>query len=165
MRIFSVSQTFTVVIVLQLAEEGKLHLNDSLAEYVHRVVRLGHRITLLQLLNHTSGLANYIDFGTCLQRADGSKTVRPVDLLKAAAYQPRAFKRPGSSFSYSNTGYIALGLVIEKVTGHSYGAELTQRIVRPLRLRGTDPADAGPPRSGDQSEPVVGSSWNRLDRA
>jgi D-alanyl-D-alanine carboxypeptidase len=137
-RIFSVSQTFTAAIVLELAEEGKLHLSDSLAKYVHGVVRLGHRITLLQLLNHTSGLASYTDFGFWLERANRSNTVRPLDLLKVAAFQPRAFKRPGSSFSYSDTGYIALGLVIEKVTGHSYGAELIRRIVRPLRLSGTE---------------------------
>src|SRR5262245_26477741 len=139
-RIFTVSQTFTAAIVLQLAEEGKLQLNDSVAKYVHGVDRLGHRITLRQLLNHTSGLANYLDpsFGFWLGRANRSKTVRPVDLLKVAAFQPRAFKQPGSSFAYSNTGYIALGLVIEKVTGNSYGAELMRRIVRPLRLSGTE---------------------------
>src|SRR5262249_38073247 len=54
------------------------------------------------------------------------------------AIRPRAFERPGSSFSYSNTDYIALGLVIEKVTGHTYDAELMRRIVRPLRLSGTE---------------------------
>jgi Beta-lactamase len=87
-RIFSVSQTFTAAIVLELAEEGKLHLNDRLAQYVHGVVGLGHRITLLQLLNPTSGLANYTDFGIWLERANRSKPVRPLNLLKLATFSP-----------------------------------------------------------------------------
>jgi len=137
-RIGDVSETFAAAIVLQLAEEGKLRLYDSLAKYVRGVDRLERGITLLQLLSNTSGLADYYTFGFWLQRANRLNTVRPVDLLKAAAFQPRGFKRPGSSFSYSHTNYIALGLVVEKVTGHPYNEELMRRIVRPLGLSGTE---------------------------
>src|SRR5262249_26868714 len=168
-RIFSVSQTFTAAIVLQLAEEGKLNLDDRLVQYVHGVSGLGRRITLLQLLNHTSGLANYPDFGFWLPRAHRPQTVRPLDVLKVAVFQPRAFERLGSSLSYSNTGYIALGLVIEKVTGQTYGAELMRRIVRPLQLSETELASTrqipGLHDPGVQPEPVVGGRWDRLNRA
>src|SRR5262245_30653717 len=137
-RVGSVSETFLAVIVLQLAAEGKLRLDDNLTRYVDRVYGPRDRITLRQLLGHTSGLANYGSFEWWLERANRRNDLRPLDLLKVAELQPRAFTPPGSSFAYSLTDYIALGLVVEKVTGHSVAQELTRRIVRPLRLSQTE---------------------------
>jgi D-alanyl-D-alanine carboxypeptidase len=137
-RIGSVSETFLAVIVLQLAAEGRLRLDDNLARYVHVVYGPQDRITLRQLLGHTSGLANYGSFFWWLSRANRRNDLQPLDLLNVAETQPRTFTSPGSSFAYSLTDYIALGLVVEKVTGHPVTQELTRRIVRPLRLSHTE---------------------------
>lgn len=137
-RVGSVTKTFTAAIVLLLAEEGKLGLDDPLDRFLPGVVPGGDRITVRELLNHTSGLANYTDYATWLGKAEHSKSIRPLDVLRFAASKPRVFARPGSWFSYSNTNYVALGLIVEKVTGHRFAQELESRIVRPLGLRRTE---------------------------
>jgi Tol biopolymer transport system component/CubicO group peptidase (beta-lactamase class C family) len=136
-RIGSVTKTFTATIVLQLVAEGKLRMTDSLEKHLPGVVPRGGEITLRRLLNHRSGLVNFTDYGSWLGRAGRSASTRPIDVLRFAGSKPLAFE-PGSRGVYSNTNYIALGLVIEKVTGRSYGQELEQRILRPLELDHTE---------------------------
>jgi len=136
-RIGSVTKTFTATIVLLLAEERRLRLSDSLEKHLPGVVPRGGEITIRQLLNHRSGLVNYTDYGSWLERAGRSPSTRPIDLLRFAGSKPLGFE-PGSRGVYSNTNYIALGLVIEKVTARSYGQELEQRILRPLKLDHTE---------------------------
>jgi D-alanyl-D-alanine carboxypeptidase len=101
------------------------------------VVPAARGVTIQQLLEHRSGLANFTDYGPWLARAERSSTIRPRDVLRFAASKDPIF-RAGTHWSYSNTNYIALGLVIEKLTGHSFAQELTQRILRPLRLAHTE---------------------------
>jgi len=137
-RIGSVTKTFVAAIVLQLAEEGKLRLDDPVERHLPGTIPLGERITLRHLLNHTSGLANYTDHPEWLARAERSRTLRPLDVLRFAAAKPREFAWPGSRFSYSNTNYAALGLVVEAVTGLPLRDVLARRILRPLGLDGTD---------------------------
>ena len=96
----------------------------------------GAEITIRQLLAHRSGLANITDFPAWLDQVSRSPATRPVDTLRYAASQPMAFA-PGAEWGYSNTNYIALGLVIEKVTGDSYRQQLEKRILEPLRLDDT----------------------------
>jgi D-alanyl-D-alanine carboxypeptidase len=152
-RVGSVTKTFTATIVLQLAAEERLRLGDALERYLPGVVPDGTRITIRQLLNHRSGLANVTDNALWLERASGSPSTRPIDVLRFAASHPLTF-RPGSRWEYSNTNYIALGLVIEKATGHPYRQELEQRILEPLGLDSTElpetacsPSDRGSSRS------------------
>jgi D-alanyl-D-alanine carboxypeptidase len=133
-----VTKTFTAAIVLLLAEQRKLGLDDALERFLPGVVPGGSRITVRELLNHTSGLADFTQDPTWLDRAERSKSIRPLDVLRFAASKPRVFAPPGSRFSYSNTNYIALGLIVEKVTGHRFARELESRIVRPLGLRWTE---------------------------
>ena len=83
------------------------------------------------------GLANFTDYGDWLQRASRSPSIRPIDTLRFAAAQPLVFP-PGSEWRYSNTNYIALGLVIEKATGNTYREELERRILDPLALKRTE---------------------------
>jgi D-alanyl-D-alanine carboxypeptidase len=137
-RVGSVTKTFTATVVLRLAEEGKLRLDDRLDRYLPGVVPNASRITLRELLNHTSGLANYTDYGSWLTRAERSKSIRPLDVLRFAGLKPRVFTPPGSRWSYSNTNYVALGLIVEKVTGRSLRQELERLIIRPLGLRRTE---------------------------
>jgi D-alanyl-D-alanine carboxypeptidase len=134
-RAGSVTKTFTATIVLQLADERKLELSDPVSRYLPGLVPAGRHITIRQLLHHSSGLAELSD-DTWL-KAERSTTTRPADIVRFAVSLRPAF-RAGTSWSYSNANYIALGLVVEKVTGHSYAEELSQRILDPLELKHTE---------------------------
>jgi D-alanyl-D-alanine carboxypeptidase len=136
-RVGSVTKTFTATIVLQLVAEGRVRLSDALERYLPGIVPGGKRITIRQLLNHRSGLANITEYPEWLQQASRSPTLRPIDTLRFAAAKPLVFP-PGSQWRYSNTNYIALGLVIEKVTGNTYRHELKRRILDPLALKRTE---------------------------
>jgi len=133
----SVTKTFTATIVLQLAAKGKLRLNDTLESYLPGVVKGGDKITIWDLLRHQSGLANVTDYTDWLIAAASNPSLRPIDVLRFAVRKPRLFA-PGKSWSYSNTNYIALGLIVERVSGHPYRYELEHRIIRPLGLRRTE---------------------------
>ena len=136
-RVGSVTKTFTATIVLQLVDEGKLGLSSTLEDHLPGVVPRGKEITIRQLLQHRSGLVNYTDYTSWLKEASKSPSIRPIDLLRFAGSKPLVFE-PGTQWSYSNTNYIALGLVIEQVTGRSYADELEQRIFQPLGLDATE---------------------------
>ena len=138
-RVGSVTKTFTATIVLQLVDEGKLGLSSTLDDHVPGVVPRGKEITIRQLLQHQLGARElhgpeYESWG---KDASKSPSTRPIDLLRFAGSKPLAFE-PGSQWSYSNTNYIALGLVIEQVTGRSYADELERRILQPLELDATE---------------------------
>jgi Tol biopolymer transport system component len=135
-RVGSVTKTFTATIVLELVEEGTLRLGSTLEDHVPGVIPRGDEITIRQLLQHRSGLANFTDYPSWLERALRSPSTRPIDTLRFAGSKPLVFA-PGTQERYSNTNYIALGLVIEKVTGHSYAKVLEQRILHPLGLSHT----------------------------
>jgi Tol biopolymer transport system component/CubicO group peptidase (beta-lactamase class C family) len=141
-RVGSVTKTFTATIVLQLVEEGKLRLDSTLGEHLPGVVPGGGEITLRHLLGHRSGLANVTEYPEWLKEAERSPSTSPINTLRFAASKPLAFA-PGSQGRYSNTNYIALGLVIEKVTGRSYAEELKQRVLDPLGLSRTELPTAG----------------------
>ena len=136
-RIGSVTKTFTATIVFQLVQEGKLRLDSTLEEHLPGVVPRGGEITIRHLLGHRSGLANITDYPEWLNQAERSPSTSPINSLRFAASKPLAF-RPGSQERYSNTNYIALGLVIEKVTGRSYAEELEERVLDPLGLERTE---------------------------
>jgi D-alanyl-D-alanine carboxypeptidase len=91
----------------------------------------------VRLLQHRSGLADIGEYPSWLERALRSSSTRPIDSLRFAGSKPLVFA-PGSQGRNSNTNYIALGLVIEKVTGHAYAQELEQRILEPLGRRRAD---------------------------
>jgi Tol biopolymer transport system component len=139
-RVGSVTKTFTATIVLQLVQEGALRLDSTLHDHLPGVVPRGDEITLRHLLSHRSGLVNITDYPSWLEPALRSPSTRPIDTLRFASSKPLTFNpgSPGRYPSYSNTNYIALGLVIEKVTGHSYAQELEQRILEPLGLDRTE---------------------------
>ena len=135
----SVTKTLTATVVLQLVDEGQLGLSDTLEDHLPGVVPRGEEITIRQLLQHRSGLVNYTDepYLSWLKGASRSPSTRPIDLLRFAGSKQLSFE-PGSQWSYSNTNYIALGLVIERVTGELLRNELERRILRPLGLGETE---------------------------
>ncbi|RKN46714.1 class A beta-lactamase-related serine hydrolase [Streptomyces hoynatensis] len=154
-RIGSDTKTFVAVVALQLVAEGTLHLDDTVEEWLPGVVsgngNDGSRITLRNLLQHTSGLADYTDvlFGdpatlTPEGFREGRFTARTLEEEVALAttrppgWLPDA-EAPGSEtrWSYSNTNYVLAGLIVEKATGHPWEQEVNDRIIEPLGLRHT----------------------------
>ncbi|HEX3189258.1 MAG TPA: serine hydrolase domain-containing protein, partial [Streptosporangiaceae bacterium] len=123
----SVTKTFTATLVFQLVEQKRIGLDDPVGRYLPGVIPAGGKITIHELLQHTSGLADYTAYSSWMDRAGRSPFIRPIDVLRFAASKPLVFA-PGSEWEYSSTNYIALGLVIEKVTGHPFGQELEQSI-------------------------------------
>jgi D-alanyl-D-alanine carboxypeptidase len=137
-RVASVTKTFVATVVLQLAAEQKLTLEDPVERWLPGLVPNGSGITLRELLNHTSGLFDY-DSDKDWQAARFAKPSRiwsPRELVKIATSHPPLFP-PGKRWSYSNTNYVLLGLVVEAVTGHALGAELQKRLFGRLALRST----------------------------
>ena len=126
----SITKQFTAACVLLLAEDGKLAVTDKVAKYYPDLTRAAD-ITLLDLMNHVSGYPDYypLDF---VDRPMARPT--PSDeVIRRFGTRPLDFE-PGSRYSYSNTGYLILGRVVEKVSGQSYSDFLTGRILKPLGL-------------------------------
>ncbi|MFK4378618.1 D-alanyl-D-alanine carboxypeptidase [Bacillus sp. RC218] len=138
-RIGSVTKTFTATVVLQLAEENSLSLDDSIEKWLPGVIQGNgyddKQITIRQLLNHTSGIAEYTR-SKGFNLMDTKKSYRAEELVKMGISMPPDFA-PGKSWSYSNTGYVLLGILIETVTGNSYAEEIENRIIEPLELSNT----------------------------
>jgi D-alanyl-D-alanine carboxypeptidase len=132
----SVTKSYTVTLVLQLADEGKLSLDDTIDRYVDGITD-GDEITLLELANMSSGNADYVgqafidDFS-----ADPTKIYTLAELNSFVIDQPAQFA-PGSDYEYTNANTNLLGAVIEKVTGQSYAEALDERILGPLGQSGT----------------------------
>ncbi|MEU6962721.1 serine hydrolase domain-containing protein [Streptomyces chrestomyceticus] len=146
-RAASITKVFLATVLLQLAEEGVLDLDDSVEKWLPGLVRGngndGRAIRLRQLLNHTSGLPNHTSDPEFSYRTSGPgfpehryTTYRPADLVALAMKQP-PHSAPGQGALYSNTNYVLVGMIVEKATGHSYAQEVQQRVLNPLRLRQT----------------------------
>ena len=144
-RMGSDTKTFVAVVLLQLVGEGRLSLDDAVERWLPGVVagngNDGRKITVRELLQHTSGIANYTDELTMLATADGFQAHRfdhhdAADLVALAMKQPPRFA-PGTSWSYSNTNYVLAGMIINRVTGHSWAREVHDRILAPLHLNHT----------------------------
>jgi CubicO group peptidase (beta-lactamase class C family) len=132
-RIGSVTKQFTAALVLQLVEEGKIKLDGKIADYLPDYRKdTGGKVTIHQLLNHTSGIPSYTSRPNFL--AEVSRNPYSVtDFVKKFASGDLEFE-PGSKFSYNNSGYSLLGAIIENVTGKSYETVLTERIFKPLGM-------------------------------
>jgi D-alanyl-D-alanine carboxypeptidase len=154
-RVGSVTKTFVATVILQLAGEGKLALDDSVERWLPGEVPNGAAITVRQLLTMTSGVFDYLDDGddTVLRREIADPSVRwtPRDLVAiATAHAPRF--APGTSWSYSNTGYILLGQIAEQAAHRPIADSLRERIFVPAGLHATSfeaaPRIAGPHAHG-----------------
>ena len=131
-RIGSVTKTFTAAAISRLVEAGALDLNGQIGEWMGNLPELWQPFTLHQLLTHTTGLRDHL--GVPAKRTLNLTGARPVELIKLIAQEPLLFP-PGASRSYSNTGYILLGMLIEKVSGRDYARYLEEEIIYPLGLR------------------------------
>ncbi len=145
-EIASMTKPMTALLIMQLVEEGKIQLDGKVSDYVPYYPReVGTKITVDQLLNHTSGLQQDIAF------SDNPKDDSPIiakinadllsndELVKLIAARPLRFE-PGTGFGYSSDGYAVLGAIIEQVTGKSYWQMLADRILKPAGMTETVPA-------------------------
>jgi D-alanyl-D-alanine carboxypeptidase len=138
-RIGGVTKSFTATVVLQLVGENKLALGDSVERWLPGVVPNGDAISIRQLLNHTSGIYDYMTDPTVLapyQQGDLTHVFNPLVGVQIAAEHGPLFP-PGSQLSYSNTNYILLAMIVEAVTGNPIASELQARLFGPLGLSDT----------------------------
>ncbi|MGO1054726.1 serine hydrolase domain-containing protein [Crossiella sp. CA198] len=132
-RIGSTTKTFVATVLLQLAAENLLTLEDTVEHWLPGLVRNGSAITLRQLLNHTSGLFSHTDDQAALSSKD---RYTPTELVAVAmAHEPNF--APGTGWGYCNTNYVLAGLVIEAVTGDTLAGQLSKRITEPHGLTAT----------------------------
>src|SRR4051794_17141008 len=141
-RVGSNTKTFVISVLLQLVDEGKLSLDDPLSKFSLGVaVPNAEHITIRQMCQMRSGLFEAYDSPE-INRMDikAGATFDPRTIIGWAVKQPPYFA-PGAGYHYSNTNYLLLGLIIEKVTGHSVAAEIQSRLLQPLKLTHTSYPD------------------------
>ena len=144
-RAGSITKAFTSTVILQLVASGRFGLDDSVESLLPGALPDGDQITVRQLLNMSSGLADYCSVPASpggpdpcnpSSAAERSRAWAPQELIDIGVSAPRTFA-PGQGWAYTNTGYLLLGMIIERVTGDSLAAEYRQRIFRPLGLKET----------------------------
>jgi CubicO group peptidase (beta-lactamase class C family) len=129
-RLASVSKQFTAAAILLLAEDGKLKLDDSIRHWLPSLPASTDKVTLRQLLSHTGGLIDYED----LMPPDQTAQLNDQDVLRLLSATSRSYFAPGTAYRYSNSGYVLLGLVVEKASGKTLQDFLAQRIFAPLHM-------------------------------
>ncbi|WP_242903045.1 serine hydrolase domain-containing protein [Actinomadura terrae] len=145
-RIGSNTKTFVATVALQLEAEGRLSLDDTVEDWLPGLVKGngndGRKITIRNLLQHTSGLYDWPhDIETQMQTPQGfhkyqfARFTPRQSVARSIAHAP--LFRPGSKWSYSNVNYMIVGMIIDKATGHSWRDEVKRRIIAPLGLRHT----------------------------
>jgi D-alanyl-D-alanine carboxypeptidase len=147
-RAGSITKTFVAVVALQLVAEHRLRLQDTVERWLPGLLPDGHRITVRDLLAHTSGLPDYAGDEAFLRRTvvEPQRHWSPRELVRVALRAGRV-GRPGERFAYASTNYVLLGLVIERATGKPLSRELDRRVIEPLRLTKTT-FEPGPLVSG-----------------
>lgn len=143
-RIGSLTKAFTALAILQLQQQGHLAVSDALCRYLATCPTAWRSITLTQVLTHSSGIYNYLNLPTF----DWSRPHTPAQVVALAAAQPLDFP-PGTSYRYSNTGYVLLGMVVERVSGLSYADYVRRHILAPLGMTATDFEPSTDPASGN----------------
>lgn len=132
-RLGSITKQFTAASILQLADAGKLSLDDKISKYYAKAPATWSAITIKHLLTHRSGIPSYTNLPEFFEKQAGvSRT--PEEIVELTSQMPLAFE-PGTKFEYDNTGYVLLGYVIEKVTGQPYAAYLQDHIFGPLGMK------------------------------
>ncbi|KRE97027.1 serine hydrolase [Frateuria sp. Soil773] len=129
-RLASISKQFTAAAILLLAEGHKLTLDDSIRHWLPSLPASTDKVTLRQLLSHTGGLIDYED----LMPASQATQLDDQDVLKLLSATSKSYFAPGTSYRYSNSGYVLLGLVVEKASGQTLPAFLKARIFAPLHM-------------------------------
>ncbi|MBS1487630.1 MAG: beta-lactamase family protein [Bacteroidetes bacterium] len=131
----SVSKQFTAMLIAMLSEEGKLHYDDAIKKYLPGLPY--PNITIRHLLNHTSGLPDYQKLMD--EKWDKSKVANNDDIIfYLKKFHPASLFNPGEKYEYSNTGYVLLGSIVEKVSGKDFITFAHEKIFDPLQMKNTD---------------------------
>ena len=133
-NIASMGKMFTGVSIFQLEEQGKLNINDPVIKYL-KDFPFGDKVKIYHLLSHTSGIGSYMRHPD--YRANRNAFKNSNDLLPIIYEQKLIFETPGERFSYSNSGMIVLGAIIEQVSGKTYSDYITENIFIPLNMNDT----------------------------
>lgn len=134
-RLASFTKQFTAMAIMLLVHDGKLRYDETLTEIFPEFPQYGRRITIRHLLTHTSGLPDYEDL-----MGDGWTATHQIDdaeVLSLLERQTKGKFAPGTSWAYSNSGFVTLGLIVAKVSGKTYPEFLRDRIFAPLQMTGT----------------------------
>ncbi|MET0864313.1 MAG: serine hydrolase domain-containing protein, partial [Nakamurella sp.] len=174
MRVASAAKAFSGATALSLVEQGKLSLDDTIGERLPELPAAWAAVTLRQLLSHTSGLPDFSQSQAFREAVVASlqDPPPPADLLKFVADQPLVFP-PGSQYMYDNSDNIAVGLMIEAVTGKTYAEALKEQVLQPLGLDSTslpegiempEPVLHGysldPPNPPDDDTELIAAGWS-----
>ena len=147
-KLASITKQFTAAAVLSLVDDGKVSLDDKLSRFVPELPQ-AEKVTLYELLVHTSGLPDYAEDPAGARTKSVART--PAQMVEwIAELKPRFQFDPGTRWAYSNSNYVLLGVVVERVSGQSLEAFFEQRLLRPAGLTATtfdDPRDVVPQRS------------------
>ena len=174
-RVASITKMFVATVLLQLVQEGRIRLDDALSDYLPEF-RQGNGASIRQLLNHTSGIPDYervegLNEDVVAHRDRRWSTQQLLQVISGA----RPEFAPGTDSSYSNTDYLLLAGVIERVTGSTWAAQVRRRILNPLRLRhtfvaGTEPVPGGVvpgymdiDQDGREDKVETGQGWPALE--
>jgi CubicO group peptidase (beta-lactamase class C family) len=138
-RLASFTKQFTAMAIMLLVHDGKLHYDDKLTQIFPGFPAYAKDITLRNLLNHTSGLPDYEELMEAEEKTKGpiwtpEHQVQDEEVLQLLERAPNGFFAPGTSWAYSNSGYVVLGLVVGKVSGQPFGEFLRERIFSPLHM-------------------------------
>ncbi|WNG59548.1 serine hydrolase [Archangium gephyra] len=159
-RIGSITKSFTAMLILQLAAEGKLGLDDPLSKHLPDYRKdTGDRVTITHLLNHTSGIPSFTSARSF--KDDARDPYGVSEFVQKACSGDLEFE-PGTKYSYNNSGYFLLGAIIERLTGQTYAQALQQRIFGPLGMKdsGFDVSATVLPKRASGYEPVPGGYAN-----
>lgn len=135
-RIGSITKQFTAIGILQLAEQGKISLQDSIQKFISNFPSKGHTITIENLLTHTSGIPDYSNADTTHNLYIERYDFTPEQIIKAFDYMPLEFT-PGTKYNYSNSGYVLLAYIIQQVTGQDYHQYIKQNVIDSAGLQHT----------------------------
>jgi CubicO group peptidase (beta-lactamase class C family) len=130
-NIASLSKGFTAMIVMMLAEFQKIKYDDPIIKYLPELAEFSNGITIRHLLIHTSGIPDVGDLGIDNPKLTNAKALKTLEKLKSN------FRQPGERYQYSNTGYLLLALIVERVTGKEFSDVLSEKILNPLEMRNT----------------------------
>jgi CubicO group peptidase (beta-lactamase class C family) len=132
----STSKQFTAASILLLEKQGKLSVNDDIRKYVPEISDYGHKITILHLLNHTSGLRDYLTLFE-LAGINTDSVTTDEDALAIIANQKSLNFEPGSEWLYSNSGFFLLSVIVKRVSGKTLAAFAAENIFTPLEMKNT----------------------------
>ncbi len=141
-RLASFTKQFTAMAIMLLVHDGRLRYDQSLAELFPDFPAYGKSITVRNLLNHTSGLPDYEDLMVAVEKRKGplwspERQIQDEEVLKLLKQEEHGKFAPGTSWSYSNSGYVVLGIIVARASGKSYREFLQQRIFAPLKMNHT----------------------------